>query len=62
MVNHVYICHKKGLFLFILVSKRAPFSCGHAFRRSRPALDSFVEFRGREPSPDALLRSYGVAA
>jgi oligopeptidase A len=29
---------------------------------SRPALESFVEFRGREPSPDALLRSYGVAA
>ncbi len=29
---------------------------------SRPALESFIEFRGREPSPDALLRSYGVAA
>ncbi len=29
---------------------------------SRPALESFVEFRGREPSPDALLRSYGIAA
>jgi oligopeptidase A len=29
---------------------------------SRPALESFVEFRGRDPSPDALLRSYGVAA
>ena len=29
---------------------------------SRPALESFVAFRGREPSPDALLRSYGVAA
>ncbi|ANB16067.1 M3 family metallopeptidase [Dokdonella koreensis] len=29
---------------------------------SRPALESFVEFRGREPSPDALLRSYGLAA
>ncbi|HMM66098.1 MAG TPA: M3 family metallopeptidase [Dokdonella sp.] len=28
---------------------------------SRPALESFVEFRGREPTPDALLRSYGVA-
>ena len=27
---------------------------------SRPALESFVEFRGREPTPDALLRSYGV--
>ncbi len=29
---------------------------------SRPALESFIAFRGREPSPDALLRSYGVAA
>jgi len=29
---------------------------------SRPALESFVEFRGREPTPDALLRSYGLAA
>ena len=29
---------------------------------SRPALESFMEFRGRKPSPDALLRSYGVAA
>ena len=29
---------------------------------SRPALESFVEFRGREPEPDALLRSYGLAA
>ena len=28
---------------------------------SRPALESFVEFRGREPQPDALLRSYGLA-
>lgn len=42
---------------------------GAAFRRSilavggsRPALESFVEFRGREPEPDALLRSYGLAA
>jgi len=42
---------------------------GDAFRRSvlaiggsRPALESFVEFRGREPAPDALLRSYGLAA
>ena len=42
---------------------------GDAFRRSilaiggsRPALESFVEFRGREPTPDALLRSYGLAA
>lgn len=42
---------------------------GQAWRRavlavggSRPALESFVEFRGREPSPEALLRSYGVAA
>ncbi|HWT17226.1 MAG TPA: M3 family metallopeptidase [Patescibacteria group bacterium] len=29
---------------------------------SRPALDSFVAFRGREPDPAALLRSYGLAA
>jgi oligopeptidase A len=42
---------------------------GEAFRRSvlavggsRPALESFVEFRGREPNADALLRSYGLAA
>jgi oligopeptidase A len=42
---------------------------GEAFRSSvlavggsRPALESFVEFRGREPEPAALLRSYGLAA
>ncbi|HEX5755762.1 MAG TPA: M3 family metallopeptidase [Arenimonas sp.] len=42
---------------------------GQRFRReilavggSRPALESFVAFRGREPQPDALLRSYGLAA
>ena len=42
---------------------------GDAFRRSvlavggsRPALESFVEFRGREPDATALLRSYGLAA
>jgi oligopeptidase A len=42
---------------------------GEAYRKailavggSRPALESFVEFRGREPRPDALLRSYGLAA
>ncbi|HQW81115.1 MAG: M3 family metallopeptidase [Rhodanobacteraceae bacterium] len=29
---------------------------------SRPALESFVAFRGREPDPSALLRSYGLAA
>jgi oligopeptidase A len=29
---------------------------------SRPALESFVAFRGREPEPAALLRSYGLAA
>ncbi len=40
---------------------------GERFRRevlsvgaSRPALESFVAFRGREPTPDALLRSYGL--
>ena len=44
-------------------------AAGAAFRRSilavggsRPALESFVEFRGREPQIDALLRSYGLAA
>jgi oligopeptidase A len=44
-------------------------AAGEAFRRSvlavggsRPALESFVEFRGREPEPAALLRSYGFAA
>jgi oligopeptidase A len=42
---------------------------GEAYRKailavggSRPALESFVEFRGREPEPEALLRSYGLAA
>jgi len=41
---------------------------GIAFRQSilavggsRPALESFIEFRGREPKPDALLRNYGLA-
>ena len=29
---------------------------------ARPALESFVAFRGREPDPAALLRSYGLAA
>ena len=40
---------------------------GEAYRKailavggSRPALESFVEFRGREPKPGALLRSYGL--
>jgi len=28
---------------------------------SRPALESFVAFRGRKPEPEALLRSYGLA-
>ncbi|PIQ37000.1 MAG: oligopeptidase A [Lysobacterales bacterium CG17_big_fil_post_rev_8_21_14_2_50_64_11] len=28
---------------------------------SRPALESFIAFRGREPEPAALLRSYGLA-
>jgi oligopeptidase A len=42
---------------------------GERFRReilavggSRPALESFIAFRGREPEPEALLRSYGLAA
>jgi oligopeptidase A len=41
---------------------------GERFRReilavgaSRPALESFVAFRGRPPQPEALLRSYGLA-
>lgn len=41
---------------------------GESFRRevlavggSRPALESFVAFRGREPEPTALLQSYGLA-
>lgn len=29
---------------------------------SRPAADSFRAFRGRDPEPEALLRSYGLAA
>jgi oligopeptidase A len=29
---------------------------------TRPALESFTAFRGREPQPEALLRSYGLAA
>jgi Zn-dependent oligopeptidase len=29
---------------------------------SRPALESFIAFRGREPDPTALLKSYGLAA
>lgn len=42
---------------------------GAAFRReilavgaTRPARDSFIAFRGRAPTPDALLRSYGLGA
>ena len=42
---------------------------GAAFRReilavggSRPAAESFKAFRGRAPEPEALLRSYGLAA
>src|SRR5690606_24393885 len=42
---------------------------GRRFRReilavggSRPAAESFVAFRGREPSPEPLLRSHGLAA
>ena len=41
---------------------------GERFRReilavgaSRPALESFVAFRGRTPDPEALLRSHGLA-
>ncbi len=29
---------------------------------SRPALESFIAFRGRAPQPDALLASYGLTA
>jgi oligopeptidase A len=42
---------------------------GATFRRevlavgaTRPAIESFTAFRGREPKPEALLRSYGLAA
>jgi oligopeptidase A len=42
-------------------------SAGHALRReilavgsSRPAIDSFVAFRGRPPEPEPLLKSYGL--
>ena len=42
---------------------------GAAFRReilavgaSRPALESFRAFRGRDPDPAPLLRSYGLTA
>lgn len=42
-------------------------STGERFRReflavgaSRPALESFVAFRGRKPDPEALLHSYGL--
>jgi len=28
---------------------------------SRPAMESFIAFRGREPSVDALLRHSGMA-
>ncbi|MEO9077744.1 MAG: M3 family metallopeptidase [Rhodanobacter sp.] len=41
---------------------------GERFRReflavgsSRPALESFIAFRGRKPQPEALLRSHGLA-
>jgi oligopeptidase A len=41
---------------------------GERFRReflsvgaSRPALESFIAFRGRKPDPEALLRSHGLA-
>ena len=37
----------------------------HAFLEqggSRPALESFKAFRGREPDPNALLRQSGLAA
>lgn len=42
-------------------------STGERFRReflavgaSRPALESFIAFRGRKPEPEALLRSHGL--
>ena len=42
-------------------------AAGHALRReilavgaSRPAMESFVAFRGRPPRPEPLLESYGV--
>lgn len=43
-------------------------TAGERFRReilavgaSRPALESFIAFRGRKPEPEALLRSHGLA-
>ena len=43
--------------------------CGERFRKevlaaggARPALESFVAFRGREPEVAAMLKSYGLAA
>ena len=43
--------------------------CGERFRKevlaaggARPALESFIAFRGREPEVAALLKSYGLAA
>ncbi len=43
--------------------------CGERFRKevlaaggARPALESFVAFRGREPDVAAMLKSYGLAA
>ncbi len=43
--------------------------CGERFRKevlaaggARPALESFIAFRGREPEVGALLKSYGLAA
>ena len=42
-------------------------AAGHALRReilavgaSRPAMESFVAFRGRPPRPEPLLESYGL--
>jgi oligopeptidase A len=44
-------------------------ACGERFRKevlavggARPALESFVAFRGREPDVMALLKSYGLSA
>ncbi|CAK8540397.1 unnamed protein product [Lathyrus sativus] len=52
-----------------LDDKKAVIETGHKFRETvlalgggKPALEVFVQFRGREPTPDALLRHNGLIA
>ncbi|MCL7031174.1 hypothetical protein MKW94_017820, partial [Papaver nudicaule] len=51
-----------------LDNEKAVKEIGHNFRDTvlalgggKPALEVFVQFRGREPSPDALLRHHGLS-